>query len=367
MRALCLARALLVALGISVTACAPTTDAHVDTLKRSTLGDTENGVTPKLDTLLTYEVSAPQDRAALLIEYCERTALTVTNKDGKSVCGPFVSRFEASLMAGLVPGGSVRLADRYESPTTPDPWEKLRAPYERTAAYVGTRRFGAHRFALVTWELDDAAAEKRRALEIPKEAAGKRQPRSVKEELSKGPVPGADELPPEAPPPSAKEPVVEQELYEIEGSAPRFVTRLPWLDALVSSNGVEIATSKGELLFLQVLDAAEAGKRKSERITGWRWGMDGREKVFERAFVGWVKQKDETRELTVTRVSAKPGGLVFTPYKITLAPKDAAKEIDLDLNDWGDPGWKDQPLPDLVELKSVEKLADGYESLEPIE
>lgn len=357
----------LALLATSAGACAPTTDAHVDTLKRSTLTESESGATPKLDTLLTYEVSAPQERATLLIEYCERTGLTVTSKDGKSACGPFVSRFEASLMAGLVPGGSVRLADHYDSPTTPAPWEKLRAPYERSAAYVGTRRFGAHRFALVTWELDDAAAEKRRALEIPKEAAGKRQPRSVKEELSKGPVPGADELPPEPPPPSAKEPVVEQELYEIEGSAPRFVTRLPWLDALVSSNGVEIATSKGELLFLQVLDAPEGGKRKSERITAWRWGMDGREKVFERSFLGWSKQKDGARELTVTRVSAKPGGLVFTPYKIAFAPKDGAKELDLDLNDWGDPGWKDQPLPDLVELTSVEKLDDAFESLEPIE
>lgn len=352
--------------GLVVGACAPATDAHVDTLKPSKLSDAGPLATPKIDTLLTYEVEAPSERAGLLKAYCDKTGLEAVEKGGKTRCSPFVSRFEASLLAGLVPGGAVALSDRYQDPTTPDPWTKLRAPYERTAAFVGSRRFGQHRFALVTWELDATAAEKRKALEIPKDLGGRRKPRSIREELAKGPVPGSDDLPPD-PTPKAGDKEYEQELYEIEGSAPRFVTRLPWLDALVSSNGVEIVTTKDQLVFLQVLDQAEPGKRKNERIVGWHWGMDGREKVFERGFLSWSAAKDGARELVVRRSKPKPGGLSFAVFKATFKPLPGAKDVDLDLNDWTDPGWRDQPLPDLVELASVDELPAESESLEPIE
>ena len=126
---------------LALLACAAPNDAHITKLSKSRGGDELARPTPVLATLLSYDVVAPRERAALLVEYCQRTKLAVASEAGITRCGPFLSRYEAALIAGLVPGGSTRVHDQYLDGATLEPWLRAIARHKLTD-YL--RRRGLH-------------------------------------------------------------------------------------------------------------------------------------------------------------------------------------------------------------------------------
>ncbi|MBL8743508.1 MAG: hypothetical protein JNK04_20500 [Myxococcales bacterium] len=383
--------------------CGTPNEAHITKLATPVAPDASANATATFATLLSYDVIAPQDRATLLIEYCQRTDLPVESEAGITRCGPFLSRYEAAFIAGLVPGASTRQHDQYMDGARVDPWLKVRSPYARTPVYVGTRLVAGHRFALVTWELEDASVEARRRLEggsepepeTPAPPAGKPEPqpqpqtpsgKPAKPEGKPGDAPAGDK--PKEPPP--KPAVTEQELYEVVGAGPHLMTRLPWLDARRSASGLAIAQLAGESVYLEVKAARQKGAR-SERLRAFQWDLNGSEPVFERELLTLQKNGDKPESvlvLSVTRVKPAARGLELSTYKATFAPRPEAKGVDLELNDWSAPRWQsakevpangapakapptakppvkdDGRLPDLVDLKSVEPAGKSFESLE---
>jgi hypothetical protein len=382
--------ALLIALG-----CGTPNEAHVSKLTTPTVPDESVRSTPTFATLLSYDVIAPQERATLLIEYCQRTQLPVESEAGITRCGPFLSRYEAAFIAGLVPGASTRQHDQYMDGARLEPWLKVRAPYARTAVYAGTRLVAGHRFALVTWELaDDAAADARRRLEAGPEAndkpASKDDAKPAK--LDSKPASKSDAKAPvdkTAEAPAPKSAITEQELYEMVGAGPHLMTRLPWLDARRSASGLAIAQLADESVYLEVKGARQKGA-VAERLRAFQWDLDGSEAVFDREMLSLTKKSESELVLSVTRIKPSPRGLQLSIYKATFAPRPEAKGVDLELNDWSEPRWqtaKDAPakeaqtkgpagakapapparLPDLVDLKSVEPAGEAFESLESLD
>lgn len=407
--------ALLIALG-----CGTPNEAHISKLAKPTLPDESVRSTPTFATLISYDVVAPQERATMLIEYCQRTQLAVESEAGITRCGPFLSRYEAAFIAGLVPGASTRQHDQYMDGARLDPWLKVRAPYARTPVYAGTRLVAGHRFALVTWELeDDAAADARRRMEAGPEPAAdnakdgdpkadakpdkpvlpngkpasKEDAKTAKPDSKPASKPDAAEVdkPAVAPPP--KPAITEQELYEMVGAGPHLMTRLPWLDARRSASGLAIAQLADESVYLEVQRARQKGA-VAERLRAFQWDLNGSEAVFDRELLSLAKKSESELVLSVTRIKPSPRGLQLSIYKATFAPRPEAKGVDLELNDWSAPRWqtaketpsKDAPakgpaiakpplkapatpvrLPDLVDLKSVEPAGEAFESLESLD
>ena len=379
--------------------CGTPNEAHITKLARPDAPDASANSTATFATLLSYDVIAPQERATLLIEYCQRTNLPVESEAGITRCGPFLSRYEASFIAGLVPGASTRQHDQYMDGARVDPWLKVRSPYARTPVYVGTRLVAGHRFALVTWELDEASVEARRRLEggaepepeAPPPATSKPEPKAdapsgkpeVKPAKQDGkPASGPAEDKAKAPPP--KPAVTEQELYEMVGAAPHLMTRLPWLDARRSASGLAIAQLAGESVYLEVKGARQKGAR-SERLRAFQWDLNGSEPVFDRELLTLQKNDKPESELilTVTRVKPAGRGLELSVYKAIFAPRPDAQGVDWELNEWSAPRWQsakevpangsasakppvkdNERLPDWVDLKSVDPVGKSFESLE---
>jgi hypothetical protein len=337
-------RSLGVHLAMIVTVgCGTPNEAHVGKLETPVVPDDGVRGTPAFATLLSYDVVAPQDRAALLTDYCQRTKLPVESEKGITRCGPFLSRYEAAFIAGLVPGASTRPHDQYMDGARLDPWRSQRAPYARTVTYAGTRLVAGQRFALVTWELaDDAAADARRRLEAGPEAADadpKAEPAPKPEEkpASKGdaktakpdskPASKADaeapaDKPTDVPPP--KPAIVEQELYVVTGGAPRLMTRLPWLDARRSPGGLAIAQLADESVYLEVKGVREKGAHR-ERLRAFQWDLGGSEAVFDREMLSLTKKSESELVLSVTRIEPSPRGLRLSIYKAIFSPRPEAK------------------------------------------
>jgi hypothetical protein len=402
--------ALLIALG-----CGTPNEAHISKLTTATVPDESVRSTPTFATLLSYDVIAPQERAAMLIEYCQRTELPVESEAGITRCGPFLSRYEAAFIAGLVPGASTRQHDQYMDGARLDPWLRVRAPYARTAVYAGTRLVAGHRFALVTWELaDDAAADARRRLEAgpepspddaksaphPKEKskpAEKPAPpngkRASKDDAKPAKVDGKSASKPDAESPAdkpaeaplPKPAITEQELYEMVGAGPHLMTRLPWLDARRSASGLAIAQLADESVYLEVKGARQKGAIV-ERLRAFQWDLNGSEAVFDRELLSLTKKSESELVLSVTRIKPGARGLQLSIYKATFAPRAEAKGVDLELNDWSGPRWQTAKettdptskvvpgkgpatarLPELVDLKSVEPAGEAFESLESLD
>jgi hypothetical protein len=391
-----------------VLGCGTPNEAHISRLQKPEVPDEAVRSTPSFATLISYDVIAPQERAALLAEYCRGTELPVESTAGITRCGPFLSRYEAAFIAGLVPGASTRPHDQYMDGARLDPWLKMRAPYPRTAVYAGTRLVAGHRFALVTWELEgDDAVDARRRLEGG-DAAEEAKPASSDEAksasnndakaakpdskpASKSDAPPVSDKMEEARPPKLA--VTEQELYEVIGSGPRLMTRLPWLDARRSPSGLAIAQLSEESVYLEVAGARQKGAI-AERLRAFQWDRGGSEAVFDREMLT-VKRTSETElVLSVTRVKPSARGLQLSNYKATFALRPEAKGVDVELNDWsaarwqpaGDTPTKEAPgkglgsgrppakapaaavrLPDLVDLKSVTPAGQSFESLESLD
>lgn len=393
--------------------CGTPNEAHISKLTAPAIPDEGMRGVPTVATLLSYDVIAPQDRATVLIEYCQRTQLPVESEAGITRCGPFLSRYEAAFIAGLVPGASTRQHDQYMDGARLDPWLKVRAPYARTAVYVGTRLVAGHRFALVTWELaDDAAVDARRRLEAGLEAgadaekptpptgkpASKDDAKPAKldnDTASKSDAAPADK-PAEALVPQPA--ITEQELYEVVGAGPHLMKRLPWLDARRSASGLAIAQLADESVYLEVKNARQKGA-VTERLRAFQWDLNGSEAVFERESLSLAKKGENELVLLVTRIKPGPGGLQLSIYKAIFAPRPEAKGVELELNDWSAPRWqtaagaqapkpgeKGAPgkglagakplvkapagparLPELVDLKSVEPAGESFESLESLD
>lgn len=369
---------------LALLACAAPNDAHITKLSKSRGGDELARPTPVLATLLSYDVVAPRERAALLVEYCQRTKLAVASEAGITRCGPFLSRYEAALIAGLVPGGSTRVHDQYLDGATLEPWLRVGSPYARTPTYVGTRLVAGHRFALVTWEIEDLGGEQaRRQLEAGPGEKGDKSPPAP--EQAKGdatePKPKPDARPTDKP--VVTPPITEQELYEVVGAGPRFMTRLPWLDAQKSPGGLALVKLGDRTIYLEV----KANHQKdtiAEKLSAFQWGSAGRDAVFERELLSLkesAKEKDEKNkdeasfELVVLRVEQAPAGLQLSTFKAIFTRRAEAKGVDISLNDWASARWraasagKDAParLPDLVELESIDASPVAFESLETIE
>lgn len=389
----CWCVALLVALG-----CGTPNEAHISRLQKPEVPDEAVRSTPSFATLISYDVIAPQDRATLLGEYCRATELSVESNAGITRCGPFLSRYEAAFIAGLVPGASTRQHDQYMDGARLDPWLKMRAAYPRTAVYAGTRLVAGHRFALVTWELEgDEAVDARRRLEAgtdaepePASSGDAKLAKPDSKLASKSDAQAAPDK--QAAPVAPKQTVTEQELYEVIGAGPRLMTRLPWLDARRSPGGLAIAALADESVYLEVKGARQKGAI-GERLRAFQWDRGGSEAVFDREMLSVTRPRESELLLTVTRVKPSARGLQLSTYKATFALRPEAKGVDLELNDWADPRWQaaevtpskeaqikgagpNPPtkapaaaarLPDLVDLKSVASAGDSFESLESLD
>lgn len=303
-----------------------------------------------MTTLLAYEVSAPETTGEVLSEVCSKTDLELTKRKAEIVCGPFLSRYEASLWAGLTPGGRVSERDQFVEPATTEPWERASAPYERRAASVMTRQLWSSRFALVEWELgDEAALAKRLLLEREESANGQPPPE---------PTPG-EEPALVAPPPRE---LVERELYQIEGRSPRFLSKLPLLGAFDSSSGYGMVRANEENTFLQVVEERQTANGKREKLVGWRFAVQGREKVFEAPFTSYEVGESEAT-LTVTRVSPAPEAVALKRHRVVLrfvagAPRDAVI-----FNDWVSPRWAGKPPSALGTIGSIEREEERIETV----
>ncbi len=358
-------------LGLIGGGCAARSDAHIEKLRGGTAGELSRPA-PKLATLLAFAVHAPEGRAAALLEYAHKTKLSVEQRGARVRVGPFWSRYEATLLAGFTADADVSLWEPFSEGATIDPWLRLRKPYARVPLHVGTRQLLGHRYALVTWELEDEVAVKaRRDLEespVPGELSGF--------DLA-GPTPGADSSAPELAPAPANAKATtssestsetEQELYEVVGRGPRFMTRLPWLDALVSSAGLAIASYADETVYLEVRAEPRKGAGKAERLAAFQWGINGREPVFERPMCS-LQLGPKGPRLSATRAFAAPGGVTLSTFQSEWTALAAAAEVPLELNEWRHPRWaghrqNKQTLPDLVTLDLVTEAGSEFESLE---
>jgi hypothetical protein len=300
---------------------------------------------------VAYDVVAPERSTEPLRRVCEETGVRSKLEAAELRCGPFLSRYEATLWAGLTPGARVEAHVEFLEPATVEPWVKLRAPYEREAVRVMTRRAFNKRFALVEFELaDDAAAAKRLALEAtPGFDFG--QP---------DPEPGAEPVL-EAP---AELPRSEFELYQIDAKLPRFVAKLPLRNAYDSSGGFGLVRSDDEIAFLQVVEDSQSLQGKSERLVGWRWSIQGREKLFEHPLTSLVVGPSEGR-LTVTRVKPRPGEVVFESYEIVLDLAPGQPRELLLFNEWTSPRYKGATsLPVIASPRSIEARPSVSETVD---
>jgi len=271
--------------------------------------------------LLTHEVHAAEPRAALLRKYADATGLEVRVEGGVVKAGPILSYFEATWLAGLVPGGKAVLRESYDEPASPVPFIKLREAAGRTPAYVGTRRAAGERFALVTWERDQDQTER--------------------------------------------------ELYQTHASGPRFLAKLPSAPGLDISSGLLFTKVGDEGTLLQVMNQRRDGAVKSERLVAWRFALGTREVLFDvtppasSASAAPAKPPPPPAvRVTVTRVTVQGVGARITNYAVTLRALEAARDVSLALNDWSAELWKDKPQPDLVELVDAKQTGERSSSLE---
>jgi hypothetical protein len=282
--------------------------------------------------LVTYEVHAPEARAGLLRRYAQETRLESRSEAGVLKAGPFLSYFEASWLAGLVPGGSAVRRETYDEPASPAPFAGLREAAGRTAAYVGTRRVAGERFALVTWEGDQEQKD--------------------------------------------------LELYQTHASGPRFLAKLPSKPGLEVSSGMLFTKVGEEGTLLQVMNERREGAVKAERLIAWRFALGSRQVLFDLPFFSLElpspskppsKPEDAKKgqpakapevQAIVTRLVPEGVGVRITSYRVTLKALDAAKDVSLALNDWNAEIWKDKEKPDLVELVKVERSGERTSSLE---
>jgi hypothetical protein len=269
----------------------------------------------QLVTLLSYEIEAPADRAGVLKAYAEGTGVEI-RADGAVVrAGPLQSLYEASFVAGLVPGAKAAMRDRYEEPATPEPWRRMRQEEPRTPEYVTTRRLLGERFALVVWALEDDKKER--------------------------------------------------ELYQTHASGPRLLAKLPGETTLETSSGMLASRVGDEVTFLQVMNERRDDAIKAERLIAWRWGFDKREVLFDKPLLSFKVPDEGEPEITVLRVRPASSGVVLTAYRVRLKKLPAANDVSLALNDWSSEAWKGKsPLPDLVEITAVEKVSETSTSLE---
>ncbi len=289
--------------------------------------------------LLTHEVHAAEPRAALLRKYADATGLEVRVEGGVVKAGPILSYFEATWLAGLVPGGKAVLRESYDEPASPVPFIKLREAAGRTPAYVGTRRAAGERFALVTWERDQDQTER--------------------------------------------------ELYQTHASGPRFLAKLPSAPGLDISSGLLFTKVGDEGTLLQVMNQRRDGAVKSERLVAWRFALGTREVLFDVPFFSLELPSPPPPpassitppassasaapakpppppavRVTVTRVTVQGVGARITNYAVTLRALEAARDVSLALNDWSAELWKDKPQPDLVELVDAKQTGERSSSLE---
>jgi hypothetical protein len=307
--------------------------------------------TGALDLLVAYDVVAPEGSPEPLRRVCEETKVPSKIEAAELRCGPFLSRYEAALWAGLTPGARVEPHVAFLEPATVEPWVKLRAPYEREAVRVMTKRLLNKRFALVEFELaDDASSAKRLALEAtPGFDFGQPEPE-----------PGAEPSL-EAP---AELPKSEFELYQIDAKLPRFVAKIPLRNAYDSSGGFGLVRSDDEVAFLQVVEDSQSLQGKSERLVGWRWSIQGREKLFEHPLTSLAVGSSDAR-LTVTRVKPRSGEVVFDAFELVvdLAPGQP-RELLL-FNEWTSTRYRGvTPLPDIAKVRSVEARASTSETVD---
>jgi hypothetical protein len=288
--------------------------------------------------LVTHEVHASDARAALLRRYAEETGLEARSEAGITKVGPVLSFFEASWLAGLVPGGAVARRETYDEPASPAPFARLREAAGRVPTYVGLRRVAGERFALVTWEGDGEQKD--------------------------------------------------QELYQTNAGGPRFLERLPARPALGSSSGMLFTKVGDEGTILQVLNETRADKVKAERLLAWRFTMGARETLFEVPFFSLQLPSETTKPtgakpadakptdakppkeepkvlvVEVTRLAPEGAGVRMTSFRVTLRALEASESVPLALNEWSHERWKDKEPPDLVEMVKVERIGERRSSLE---
>lgn len=300
---------------------------------------------PTIATLLGYEVVAPAGGSQLLARYCAGTDLELeaaaTASDDETRCGTFWSRFEATLVAGLVPGGHVATVAVYPDPTTPDPWTRLSSRYPRNPIDVRSRRIFDRRFAFVRWHVDGATASRSRW--------------AMENDDPQSPLPAAAQT--------------EEELYEIHASGPQLLVKLPWSHPFDVSSGLAVAATRSNVTFLEVRSGPSKPGVKKEELRGFLTGGAARDKLFDVPLTDWHKPADATTaKLTVSRVTAAPGGLRITPYRVELTFAAAARDVVIERNSWTDARWAGvSPQPELVDAISIVKGAPFDESLETIE
>lgn len=295
------------------------------------------------DPLVTHEVHAPEARAGLLQRYARETGLEARTEGGVVKVGPILSFFEASWLAGAVPGATAIRRETYDEPASPVPFIRLREAAGRTPAYVGTRRVAGERFALVTWEGDQDQKD--------------------------------------------------LELYQTHASGPRFLAKLPQKPGLDVSSGLLFTKVGEEGTLLQVMNERRDGAVKAERLVAWRFALGSRQVLFDLPFYS-LQLPDPPKEApkpsardgkptdakpmdadpkpadvpvvraVVTRLAPEGVGVRITSYRVTFKPLDAAKDVSLALNDWNAEIWKDKEKPDLLEIVKVERAGERTSSLE---
>lgn len=309
------------------------------------------GKSPGITSLLAFDVVAPTARAKVLRTYCSGTQLDLQDKDNQTHCGPFLSRFEASFIAGLTPGAKVELRDRYDEPADPEVWRRQPESPNKIPSYVGMRELAGHRFALVSWDLDGSAASALR------DAIAASRPPGVA-------VPGADD----APPADSGEPLSEIELFESRAQGARFIARVPKLNAYVESAGVFAALANNDLTYLQVSDAGRTTTSVKEKVVAWRFAAGGRDTLFERPILDLSVPRDKEPVIQVTRLAPEPNGFQLSTFKVTFTVLPDGKIANLLMNSWNDPHYKSKPdLPELVEIQKVEAIGKRSESLDAMD
>lgn len=337
----------LVAIAALAAGCFPSSTGK----KSKLLGPQRTDAAPEgvVATVLSYDVAAPADDAPLLRSVCEGTGLTLETRGREVFCGPFLSRYEAGLWAGLTRDGRVAQHDVFTEPATTAPWEGGVGAYARTATSVHTRQVSNSRFAMVEWELaDEEALSKRLSLERREDLSGFVPPE---------PVPGE-----EPPLPVEQKPeLVEWELYQLETRTPRFISKLPLLPAFESSSGLGVARVGDENTLLQVVERAQRKDGKREDLVGWRFSVQGREKVFEAPFLDWVVTETGAT-MDVTRVRPGPDGVTLERHRVVLSIAPGAPRDAVIWNDWSSPRWVRADRPTLVTLERVERLDSRVEA-----
>ncbi|HTJ83078.1 MAG TPA: hypothetical protein VL400_15260 [Polyangiaceae bacterium] len=289
-----------------------------------------------LTSVMTFDVTVPSASATFVRAYADGTHLPLREENGAVVAGPFLSRYEATFVAGCAGGARVTMHDTFDEPATPEPFLRAQSssPTERTLVEVETRRVLGERFALVTWE---AAA--------PTPPTDAKDAKDAKDAIA---TPGA--------------PAREYELYIVHGSTPRLVARLAREIALdMPAAGLVAARTPRDVVYLSPASAERSDALRGERVVGWRDGPIEREMAFDRSLFTFTRPAGGVPVVTVARIAPAPSGLELERFRVELQAADPGTASRLGAIDWDSAERASAPATDLCRV--VQATAEGRETV----